>query len=86
MGTTEAAIHTTWLSDVYGVLGEEAPAGNGARVIRVYYHPLVPWIWIGTALMALGGAVSLSDRRLRVGAPTRRRAETATTAGGQQPA
>jgi cytochrome c-type biogenesis protein CcmF len=32
-------------------------------------HPLVDWIWAGALLMALGGAVSLSDRRLRLGIP-----------------
>jgi cytochrome c-type biogenesis protein CcmF len=32
----------------------------------------VPWIWLGAAAMALGGLVSLTDRRHRVGAPARR--------------
>nr|MCS5642969.1 hypothetical protein [Dehalococcoidia bacterium] len=36
---------------------------------RIYYNPLVPWIWLGALIMAFGGAVSLSDRRYRVGAP-----------------
>mgnify|MGYP003329540604 CR=1 FL=1 len=40
--------------------------------LRLYYNPLAPWIWLGAALCALGGFVSLSDRRLRVGAPRRR--------------
>jgi cytochrome c-type biogenesis protein CcmF len=35
---------------------------------------LVPWLWAGTLLMVFGGFVSLSDRRLRIGAPTARRA------------
>ena len=67
--TTEAAIHTTWLADLYVVLGE--PDGAGAWSLRIYYNPLVPWIWIGAVAMALGGLVSLSDRRHRVGAPVR---------------
>ncbi|MFO1533272.1 MAG: hypothetical protein ABR562_06195 [Thermoplasmatota archaeon] len=37
----------------------------------------MPWIWLGGVLMALGGLVSLSDRRHRVGAPARRRHELA---------
>jgi cytochrome c-type biogenesis protein CcmF len=41
-------------------------------VTRLYHHPLVPWIWVGAVIMVLGGILSLSDRRLRVGAPTRR--------------
>ena len=44
------------------------PAGS----IRLYLNPLAPWIWLGAALCAFGGFVSLSDRRLRIGAPTRR--------------
>jgi cytochrome c-type biogenesis protein CcmF len=67
--TTEAAIHTTWFADLYVVLGE----GDGANrwTVRAYHNPLVPWIWVGAIVMALGGMVSLTDRRLRVGAPKR---------------
>jgi cytochrome c-type biogenesis protein CcmF len=64
--TTEAAIHTTLLSDLYVVLGDER---DGAAVLRLHHNPLAPWIWIGAAIMALGGALSLSDRRVRVSAP-----------------
>ena len=73
--TTEAAIHTTWLSDLYVVVGEDAPGGGTA--IRIHHNPLVPWIWIGALTMVAGGAVSLTDRRHRVGAPTRRRRPSA---------
>ena len=67
--TTEAAIHTTWLSDIYAVLGDK---GKGdAWATRLYYNPLVPWIWIGSILMFVGGGISLTDRRHRVGAPRR---------------
>ncbi len=70
MPTTEAAIHTTGLRDLYAVIGD--PDGAGGWTVRIYHEPLVPWIWIGCLVMVLGGAVSLSDRRLRIGAPTRR--------------
>ena len=63
----ETAIHTNLLRDLYATLGE-GEAANG-WVIRLYYNPLAPWIWLGAALCALGGFVSLTDRRLRVGAP-----------------
>ena len=69
--TTEAAIHTTWLADLYVVLGD--PDGAGGWSARIYYNPLVPWIWLGAAVMAFGGALSLSDRRHRIGAPRRAR-------------
>ncbi|MEM7221768.1 MAG: heme lyase CcmF/NrfE family subunit [Pseudomonadota bacterium] len=71
MPTTEAAIRTTGLADLYVVLGD--PDGSGGWTVRIYYEPLVPWIWAGSLIMVLGGLVSLSDRRLRVGAPARKR-------------
>jgi cytochrome c-type biogenesis protein CcmF len=72
--TTEAAIHTTWIADLYVAIDESRAAageGDGSWSIRIYYNPLVPWIWLGAVIMMLGGLVSLSDRRLRVGAPRR---------------
>ena len=72
MPTTEAAIHTTGLADLYAVIGDAD--GQGGWTVRIYYEPLVPWLWIGSLMMTLGGFVSLSDRRLRVGAPRRRKA------------
>ncbi len=68
---TGVAIHTNLLADVYAVIGD--PDGTGAYVLRLYHNPLVPWIWLGAAAMALGGLVSLTDRRHRIGAPARRR-------------
>ena len=77
---TGVAIRTNLLSDVYAVIGD--PDGKGGYVLRLYYNPLVPWIWLGAAAMALGGLVSLSDRRHRVGAPARR-ARPVSAAGVQ---
>jgi len=67
--TTEAAIHAAWGGDLYIVLGDALP--DGAFVVRAYFHPLVRLIWLGAVVMALGGVLSLLDRRLRVGAPRR---------------
>jgi len=67
--TTEAGIHNSWRGDLYVVLGDELK--DGAYSVRVYFNPLVRLIWIGALIMFFGGAVSLSDRRLRVGAPKR---------------
>jgi len=75
--TTEAGIHASWRGDLYVVLGDQQP--DGAMAVRLYFHPLVRCIWIGTLIMFLGGALSLSDRRLRIGAP--RRASKAAPAG-----
>ena len=71
--TTEVAIHTNFVSDLYAVLGDEhANDGTQEAVLRLHLNPLAPWMWLGALLMALGGAISLADRRVRVGAPTRR--------------
>ena len=66
---TFTTVHTTLTSDLHAVLGE--PQENGAWVTRFYFEPMVPFMWYGVLLMALGGLVSLTDRRLRVGAPQR---------------
>ena len=67
--TTAAGIRTNLISNLYVAIGE--PDGKGAWAVRFYYHPFMPWVWIGALTMALGGFVSLSDRRLRVGVPQR---------------
>ena len=41
---------------------------------RLYWKPLVTLIWLGAAAMALGGGLSLADRRLRFGAAARAKA------------
>ncbi len=68
---SETSIHTNGFADLYSVLGEER---DGAAVLRLHYNPLAPWIWFGALVMAAGGILSLADRRLRIGAPVRRRA------------
>jgi cytochrome c-type biogenesis protein CcmF len=70
--TTEAAIHVALGGDLYAVLGDEVKDGGG-WVVRLYFNPLVRLIWLGAVVMALGGVLSLSDRRLRIGAPRRAR-------------
>ena len=67
--TGETAIRTNLLADLYVALGDTD--SKGAWTVRAYWKPLVPWIWIGAIIMAFGGAVSLSDRRWRVGVATR---------------
>ena len=69
--TTEAAIHSTFLGDLYAVVGD--PDGKGGFITRLYFNPLVPWLWVGAFMMVLGAIISLSDRRHRVGAPSVRR-------------
>ncbi len=84
MPTTEAAIRTTILDDVYVVLGDPQPGaapGETQWIVRAYHNPLQPLVWVGCIIMVLGSVVSLSDRRLRVGAPARKKANTPSAAG-----
>ncbi|SEP56094.1 cytochrome c-type biogenesis protein CcmF [Thalassovita taeanensis] len=70
MPTTEAAIDGRFLRDIYVVIGD--PQADGGWAVRTYFKPLANWIWGGAILMALGGALSLSDRRYRVAAGARK--------------
>jgi cytochrome c-type biogenesis protein CcmF len=66
MPTTEAAIETYGFSQLYLQLGEPGETG---QVVRIWYKPYVTLIWLGCVFMASAGALSLTYRRLRVGAP-----------------
>ena len=66
-------------SQLYVALGDEF--ADGSVVVRMWWKPMVTLIWLGGLVMMIGGAVSLTDRRLRVGAPTRARATRETEAG-----
>jgi cytochrome c-type biogenesis protein CcmF len=77
MPTTEAAIANGVLRDLYVVIGD--PQTGGGWAVRTYIKPFANWIWAGCIIMALGGALSLSDRRHRVGAVAQKR--TAPPAG-----
>jgi cytochrome c-type biogenesis protein CcmF len=70
MPTTEAAIDYGFVRDLYLVLGDKQKSGGWA--VRSYIEPFANWLWGGAILMALGGVLSLSDRRYRVAAGARR--------------
>jgi cytochrome c-type biogenesis protein CcmF len=67
MPTTEAAILTYGFSQLYIAVGDARP--DGGLVVRIWHKPYITLIWLGAVLMAGAGFLSLSDRRLRVGAP-----------------
>ncbi len=70
MPTTEVALRSSLAGDVYAALGDPAEInGRMAWTVRLYWNPLVVAIFGGAFLMALGGGISLTDRRLRIGAP-----------------
>jgi cytochrome c-type biogenesis protein CcmF len=79
MSTNKTSIHTNFLADLYVALGDAN--GKGGWTVRAYWKPLVPWIWLGAVFMAMGGLVSLSDRRWRVGIAARRARTSALAAG-----
>ena len=60
---TEAGIHPTWNKDLFIALGDQL--GDGAWSVRIQYKPMIRFIWIGAFIMALGGLVSVTDRRYR---------------------
>jgi cytochrome c-type biogenesis protein CcmF len=64
MATTEAAIDYRIFRDLYVVLGDQQ--SDKSWTVRTYLKPFANWIWSGCALMALGGFLSLTDRRLRI--------------------
>ena len=70
MPTTEAAIDYRISRDLYVVLGDQQ--SENAWTVRTYLKPFANWIWGGCAMMALGGILSLTDRRLRIAAGSKR--------------
>jgi len=78
MATTEAALMRRGFSQIYLSLGD--PAADGTVPVRLYFKPLVLLIWLGALIMFAGGGLSLSDRRLRIGAPRPRAAKAETPA------
>jgi cytochrome c-type biogenesis protein CcmF len=81
MTTTEAGIATLGLGQVYMTLAEQNP--DGSFDARLYWKPYVALIWLGALVMAFGGALSLSDRRLRIGLAQRARRRVQPPAAAQ---
>ena len=73
--TSESALMARGVSQLYLSLGDINP--DGSVGVRIYYKPLVLMIWLGCVVMFIGGGLSLSDRRLRVGAPRPARVKAA---------
>ena len=61
MVMTEAAIRPRLMGDVFVAVGEDL--GDDAHAVRVHLKPFLRWVWLGAALMALGGFVTAADRR-----------------------
>jgi len=72
MPTTEAAIDYGLTRDLYLVIGD--PQEGGGYAVRAYVKPFANWLWGGALMMALGGLLSLTDRRYRLATGARRAA------------
>ena len=79
MTTTQSGMATLHFGQIYVSIADPTP--DGAVPARLYWKPLVTLIWLGGCAMALGGALSLADRRLRFGVAQRSRAALAAAAG-----
>ena len=88
MNTTEAAIHPLFSGDLYAVIGESAGidknTGQQKFAMRLYFKPLISGIWFGVFLMVIGGFLSLTDRRLRLGTAAPKSAPHNSTATKRQ--
>ena len=62
--TSEASIHTNLVRDLYIVLGEGSL--DKGWVVRIYYNPLVVWIWIGALTIFLGGILSTKNNLKKI--------------------
>jgi cytochrome c-type biogenesis protein CcmF len=79
MVTSQSAIRTTVIADLYVVLGDSREGGGW--VVRAYVNPMAPFIWIGGVIMALAGFIALGAR-----IAARLRATRSATGAAAQPA
>ncbi len=79
---TKAAVSAGLFRDLYVALGESLGA-HGAWALRLYDKPFVRWVWLGGLFMALGGFVTLLDRRFRVAVPQTDESMSTPTADAQ---
>ena len=63
MSTTESAIRTRGTGDLYISFGE--PSRERGWPVHVYIYPFAMWLWIGSAILTLGGVLSIADRGRR---------------------
>jgi cytochrome c-type biogenesis protein CcmF len=62
---TDASVRHGAFADLYASLGE--PIGDsGDWALRLYYKPMMLWVWLGGLVMAIGGVFAASDRRYRL--------------------
>ena len=79
---TEAAIDARWNRDLLVALGEDV--GKDSWSLRLQYRPMIRFIWMGAAVMALGGVITLFDRRYKL-APAAAAITPTALAGGSPP-
>ena len=79
--TSEASINTFGFSQLYIALGEVKT--DGSVVLRIWWKPMITLIWLGAIFMVFAGAISLTDRNVRIGLPklSKNRQAEATSVG-----
>jgi cytochrome c-type biogenesis protein CcmF len=60
---TEAGIASGWKMDLFVALSKDV--GGGRWSVRAQLRPLIDWVWLSAAFMALGGVFAVTDRRYR---------------------
>jgi cytochrome c-type biogenesis protein CcmF len=80
---TTAAIGARWNRDLLAALGEDV--GNDAWSLRLQYRPMIRFVWLGAAIMAIGGITTLFDRRYRLAPAAATAAVAGAAAGGDAP-
>ena len=77
MPTTEVALLHRPLGDLYIAIGDKSPMG---RTVRIYFEPMIYFLWLGALMMVFGGIIGLADRRFRVGIAERTESKVAAQA------
>ncbi len=65
---TDTGVDASLFRDLYVALGEPIDPNNiaGDWSLRLYYKPMIRFVWLGGVLMFIGGLCSAFDRRYRM--------------------
>ena len=59
MAITHPGLKSNLAMDLYAILIDWRPISQNEATFRIFYNPLVTWLWIGTAVLTLGVIVAL---------------------------
>ena len=61
MPTTEPRRYGGWTHELYVTLGD-VDRDTGAALVKLYFNPLIQFVWAGVILLVLGGLVGMTHR------------------------